>query len=304
MTLIPFDDRDGFIWMDGQMLPWREAQVHVLTHGLHYASSVFEGERAYNGMIFRSNDHSARLIRSAQILGMHVPYSTADLDTIKYELLRKNNLTTAYLRPVAWRGSEEMGIGAPSSKTHVAIACWDWPSYYKQDDVGIKLCSTSWRKPDPRTMPTQSKTAGLYCAGTIAKHEAGARGYQDVMMLDTNGDVAEATSANLFAVIDGVLKTPEPSCFLNGLTRQTILDLARTLNITASVERITPDDMKRATEVFLTGTAAEVTAVGKIDDQVYPVGDITKRLRSTYSELVRSGQSDLVRSGQDNTRAA
>jgi branched-chain amino acid aminotransferase len=296
MTLIPFDDRDGFIWIDGHMMPWRQAQVHVMTHGLHYASSVFEGERAYNGVIFRSNDHSKRLIRSAEILGMTVPYTADELDTIKYEVLKKNNLSTAYLRPVAWRGSEEMGIGAPLTKTHIAIACWDWPSYYGQDDVGIKLCSTTWRKPDPRTMPTASKTAGLYCVGTIAKHEAGLKGCQDVMMLDTNGDVAEATSANLFAVIDGVLKTPEPKCFLNGLTRQTVLDLARTLNITASVERITPDDMKRATEVFLTGTAAEVVAVGKIEDQIYKVGDITKRIRTAYG--------DLVRSGREYTRAA
>lgn len=290
MTLIPFDDRDGQIWMDGIMMPWRDAQLHVLTHGLHYASSVFEGERAYDGMIFRSTDHSKRLIRSAQLLGMNVPYTPEELDTIKYQVLKANNLQTAYLRPVAWRGAEEMGIGAPNTKTHVAIACWDWPSYYGQDDVGIKLCSTPWRKPDPRTMPIESKTAGLYCVGTIAKHEAAARGCQDVMMLDTNGDVAEATSANLFAVIDGVLKTPEPKCFLNGLTRQTVLDLARALNITASVERITPEDMKRATEVFLTGTAAEVVAVGKIDDQTYKVGDITKRIRGAYGELVRSGR--------------
>jgi branched-chain amino acid aminotransferase len=290
MTLIPFDTRDGFIWMDGQMMPWRDAQLHVLTHGLHYASSVFEGERAYDGMIFRSTDHSKRLIRSAEILGMTVPYTADELDTIKYDLMKKNNVTTTYLRPVAWRGSEEMGIGAPHTKTHVAIACWDWPSYYAPDDTGIRLCSTEWRKPDPRTMPTESKTAGLYCAGTIAKHEAGKKGCQDVMMLDTNGDVAEATSSNIFAVIDGVLKTPEPKCFLNGLTRQTVLDLARTLNINASVERITPNDMKRATEIFLTGTAAEVVAVGKIDDQEYKVGETTKRIRTAYAELVRSGR--------------
>lgn len=290
MPLIPFDDRDGFIWMDGQMMSWRDAKVHVMTHGLHYASSVFEGERAYDGVVFRSFDHSRRLIRSAEILGMEVPYSVDDLETIKHDLLRANNLQTAYIRPLAWRGSEEMGIGAPNTKTHVAMACWDWPSYYAADDVGIKLCTTPWRKPDPRTMPVESKTAGLYAVGTIAKHEAGKKGCQDVMMLDTLGQVAEATSANIFAVIDGVLKTPKPECFLNGLTRQTVLDLAKTLNIPASVEVIMPADMKRATEVFLTGTAAEIVAVGKIDDQEYKVGEFTKKIRSTYADLVRSGR--------------
>ncbi len=291
MSLIPFDDRDGFIWIDGQMLPWREARVHVLTHGLHYASSVFEGERAYEGTIFRSTDHSRRLIRSAEILGMEIPYSVDDLETIKGDLLRANKFQTAYLRPVAWRGSEEMGIGAPGTKTHVAIAAWDWPSYYGVDDVGIKLCTTSWRKPDPRTAPVESKTACLYSVGTIAKHEAGKKGCQDVMMLDTLGQVAEATSANIFAVIDGTLKTPTPTCFLNGLTRQTVLDLAKTLNIEHTVGTIMPEDMKRATEVFLTGTAAEVVAVGKIDDQTYTVGDITKKIRKAYADLVRSGRA-------------
>ena len=296
MTLIPFDDRDGWIWMDGTMMPWREAKVHILTHGLHYASSVFEGERAYNNVIFRSADHSQRLIRSAEILGMQVPYSAADLDQIKYDLIRKNSMTDCYIRPVAWRGSEEMGIGAPHTKTHVAIACWHWPAYYASDDTGIKLCTTSWRKPDPRTAPTESKTACLYSVGTMAKHEAASKGCQDVMMLDTKGQVAEATSANIFAVIDGVLKTPKPECFLNGLTRQTVLDLTKTLNIPFEVGVIMPDDMKRATEVFLTGTAAEICAVGMIDDHTYKVGDITKKIRST--------SADMVRSGREYTRAA
>lgn len=296
MSLTPFDDRDGFIWMDGELLPWRQARVHILTHALHYASSVFEGERAYDGTIFRSADHSRRLIRSAEILGMAVPYSVDDLETIKKDVLRANKLNTAYIRPIAWRGSEEMGIGAPNTKTHVAVAVWDWPSYYGSDDIGIRLCTTKWRKPDPRTAPTESKTACLYSIGTIAKHEAAAKGCQDVMMLDTLGQVAEATSANIFALIDGVLKTPKPDCFLNGLTRQTVLDLAKTLNIPHEVGIILPSDIARATEVFLTGTAAEVVAVGKIDDQGYKVGDITKKIRQTYA--------DLVRSGREYTRAA
>lgn len=288
--LIPFDDRDGWIWMDGKMFPWREARVHVATHGLHYASSVFEGERAYSGVIFRSTDHSRRLIKSANILGMKVAYTPDELDAIKLEVMRANDMTDTYIRPVAWRGSEEMGIGAEHTKTHIAIFCWNMPAYYGNSDTGIKLCTTHWRKPDPRTAPTESKTACLYSVGTMAKHEASAKGCSDVMMLDTKGQVAEATSANLFAVIDGVLKTPTPDCFLNGLTRQTVLDLARTHNIAAEVCTIMPEDMKRATEVFLTGTAAEVTAVGAIDDQIYKVGDITKKIRSAYAELVRSGK--------------
>lgn len=291
MSLIPFDDRDGFIWMDGVMMPWRDAKLHVLTHGLHYASSVFEGERAYDGHIFRAEDHARRLIRSADILGMDVPYTVDELNAAKREVLRANNFSTAYIRPVAWRGSEEIGVGAPNTRTHVAIAVWDWPQYYAADNTGIKLCSTNWRKPDPRTMPTESKAACLYAVGTMAKHEAGRKGCQDVMMLDYHGNVAEATSANLFVVIDGVLKTPTPDCFLNGLTRQTVLDLARTLNIPFEVCVIKPDDMTRATEVFLTGTAAEVVAVGKIDDHEYKVGDITKRIRTAYADLVRSGKA-------------
>lgn len=288
--LVPFDDRDGWIWMDGKMLPWREARLHVATHGLHYASSVFEGERAYNGVIFRSHDHSQRLIKSADILGMNVGYTPEQLDAIKMDVLHANNLTNTYVRPVAWRGSEEMGIGAMHTKTHVAIFCWDMPNYYAVDDKGIKLCTTNWRKPDPRTAPTESKAACLYAVGTMAKHEAHTKGGQDVMMLDYRGHVAEASSANLFAVIDGVLKTPKPDCFLNGLTRQTVLDLAQRLNIATDVCTIMPDDMTRATEVFLTGTAAEVVAVGAIDDHIYQVGDITKKIRTAYSELVRSGQ--------------
>lgn len=290
MSLVPFDDRDGFIWMNGQIIPWRDAKIHVLTHGLHYASSVFEGERAYDGHIFRGPDHARRLIRSADILGMDVPYTVDELEHAKREVLRANKLQTAYIRPLAWRGSEEIGVGAPNTRTHVMIAVWDWPQYYAADNTGIKLCSTNWRKPDPRTMPTESKTACLYAVGTMAKHEAGQKGCQDVMMLDYQGNVAEATSANLFAVIDGVLKTPTPHCFLNGLTRQTVLDLAKTLNITHEVCTIKPEDMTRAAEVFLTGTAAEVVAVGKIDDHEYKVGDITKRIRTAYADLVRSGK--------------
>jgi branched-chain amino acid aminotransferase len=290
MTLIPFDDRDGFIWMDGQMMKWRDAQIHILSHGLHYGGSVFEGERAYNGVIFRSADHTARLLRSADLISMPIPFSAAEIEAAKVEVLRANNLRDAYVRPVAWRGAEEMGIGAPHAKTHVAIAAWVWPSYYATDDTGIKLCTTNWRKADPRTMPTASKAGCLYTIGTMVKFEAGQKGCQDAMMLDHLGNVAEATAANIFAVIDGVLKTPRPDSFLNGLTRQTILDLAQKLNIPASVEVMSPTDIARASEIFLTGTAAEVVAVGQIDTQTYKVGDITRKIRQTYADLVRSGQ--------------
>jgi branched-chain amino acid aminotransferase len=220
---------------------------------------------------------------------MTMPYTAADLDAAKREVLRANGLCNGYLRPMAWRGSEEMGIGAPNTRTHVMIAAWDWPSYYGAE--GIKLATTKWRKPDPLTAPTESKAAALYAVGTIAKHEAGLKGCADVMMLDYRGQVAEASSANLFAVIDGVLKTPEPDCFLNGLTRQTVLDLAKTLNIPHSVGVIMPDDMWRATEVFLTGTAAEITGVRAIDDHEYKIGEITKKIQKTYADLVRSGQT-------------
>lgn len=289
MTLIPFDDRDGFIWFDGELLPWRDAKIHVVTHGLHYGSAVFEGERAYNGKIFKSRQHSERLIKSAEILGMKIPYSVDEIEAAKRETLAANNLTEAYLRPVAWRGSEQMGISAPLTKTHVAIACWVWPSYFSEElrEKGISLTKSIWRKPHPDSAPCHSKAAGLYMINTLSKHAAEDAGFHDALMFDWQGYPVEATGANLFRVKNNVIRTPVPDSFLNGITRLTIIDLARELGYTVEEDHITMDDLLNADEVFVTGTAAEVNAVGRIEDQVYTVGPVTRRLRDAYAELVR-----------------
>ena len=221
MSVLPFDDRDGFIWVDGEMLPWREAKVHVITHGLHYASLVFEGERMYEGKIFKSREHSARLIRSGEILGMTVPFNVDEIEEAKRKVVEANGLTNAYIRVFAWRGSEQMGISAKKTKIHVGVAAWEWGSYFDAEkrDKGIRLKTGPWRRPAPDTAPTQSKAAGLYMICTISKHAVENEGYDDALMLDYRGYVAEATGANLFAVKDGVLITPTPDCFLNGITR-------------------------------------------------------------------------------------
>lgn len=285
-----FEDRDGWIWKDGEFLPWREANIHVLTHGLHYASSVFEGERAYNGKIFKSRQHSERLIKSADILGMKMSYTADQIEEIKYETLKKNNLTDAYIRPVAWRGGEQMGISAQQTLTHLAVACWEWPSYFPPEirEEGISLITSPWHKPAANTAPTQSKAAGLYMIGTMSKHWAEDKGYTDALMLDYRGNVVEATGANFFMVKDGTLITPPPDCFLNGITRQAIIELAHEHNVPFEERMITPDELPSAQEIFITGTAAEVTAVGKIDDVTFTVGPITRKLRDAYETLVRA----------------
>ena len=289
MALIPFDDRDGFIWMDGKLVDWRAAKVHVITHGLHYGSAVFEGERAYNGQIFKSREHSERLIRSAALIGMEIPMTPEEIDRAKMEVLKANYLTDAYLRPVAWRGSEQMGIAARLTKTHVAIACWEWPSYFSPElrENGISLMTAKWRKPAPDTAPVTSKAAGLYMINTMSKHTAEDNGYVDALMLDYRGYPVEATGANLFRVKDGVIRTPKPDCFLNGITRITVIDIARELGYTVEEDHITMDDLRAADEVFITGTAAEVAAIGKIDDVTYSVGPVTRALRDAYESLVR-----------------
>ncbi|MEM7046597.1 MAG: branched-chain amino acid aminotransferase [Pseudomonadota bacterium] len=285
-----FDQRDGYIWLDGQLVAWREAQLHVLSHGLHYASCVFEGNRAYNGEIFRLTDHSQRLIDSAMFLDMSIPYSRDELDEACQQVLRANNLTDGYLRPVAWRGSEMMAVSAQDTTIHVAIAAWTWPSYFNPEikTRGIRMQTSSWRRPAPDTSPTQAKWAGGYAILTLAKHRAEKEGYQDALTLDYRGNVAEATGANIFLIIDGVLHTPDPDSFLNGLTRQTILTLAQELQIPVRVRRIAPAELAQAQEVFIVGTAAEVTPVGCIDDLTFTPGDITKRLSEAYSDTVRS----------------
>ncbi len=284
-----FSDRDGLIWMDGEIIPWRDAKIHVLTHGLHYASSVFEGERAYEGNIFLCQEHSKRLVRSAELIDMAMPMTAEQLNEAKKETLAANNLSNAYIRPVAWRGSEQMGISAQATKTHIAIACWDWPSYFGNDarEKGISVETSKWRAPMTDTATTQSKAAGLYATHTMSKHAAENNGYTDSLMLDYRGYVAELTGANLFMIKDGAIKTPTPDCFLNGLTRQTAVKLAKELGFTVEECHIAPDEFMDADEIFATGTAAEIAAIGKIDDKAFNVGPVTRQIRDAYETLVR-----------------
>lgn len=275
--------------MDGKLVEWRSANIHVLTHGLHYASSVFEGERAYNGRIFKGTEHSKRLEFSATTLGMKLPYSTAELDAAKKLTLEKNGLIDAYIRPVAWRGSEMMGVSAQANTIHVAIAVWEWPSYFSAEAKmkGIRLTLSDWRRPSPDSAPVHAKAAGLYMICTLAKHKAEAAGYQDALMYDYRGYVAEATGANVFLAIDGKLHTPTADCFLNGLTRQTAIELARRNGIEVIERHIQPDELAKATEVFLTGTAAEITPVGEIGPHHFTPGQICKTVMDAYSAEVR-----------------
>lgn len=292
MAQIPYDDRDGFIWMDGKMLPWREARVHFLTHALHYATQVFEGERAYQGRIFRSRDHSERLLNSAKIIHMPMHYTVDQIEEIKYEVMKVNKLENCYMRVAAWRGAEQMGIDVAGAETHLAVAAWEWGSYFDPSvrEKGISLATSRWAKPAPNTAPTTSKCAGLYVLGTMAKYEAKEAGYTDALMLDYEGYVAESSGANLFAVQNGRLITPLADRFLNGFTRQTVIQLAKELGIAVEERRIKPEELKNFQEIFLTGTAAEVTAVGQIDEHKYTVGPVTKKLRSAYESLVRGEQ--------------
>jgi len=289
MSIIPFDDRDGTIWFDGQMVPWRDAKIHVINHGLHYASCIFEGERAYEGKIFKSQEHTTRLFKSATVMGMDIPFSVETLMQAKEDILKVNNLVDAYLRPVAWRGSEQMGIAARATKTHVAIAAWEWPSYFSPElrEKGISLKTSSWQKPAPNTALTEAKAAGLYMINTLSKHQAEEAGYHDALMLDYRGYAVEATGANLFRIKNGVIRTPHADCFLNGITRQTVIQLASELGYRLEEDFISVEDLKCADEVFITGTAAEVTAIGKIDSTIYEIGPVTRALREAYENLVR-----------------
>ncbi|MBB54350.1 MAG: branched-chain amino acid aminotransferase [Magnetovibrio sp.] len=284
-----FDDRDGQIWYDGQMGLWRDANVHVLTHGLHYASCVFEGERSYNGRIFKLREHTDRLLKSARILGFNIPYSADQIDAACNEVCKVNNIVDGYIRPISWRGSEMMGVSAQENTIHLAIAAWPWPSYFSPEArmKGIRLKTSEWRRPAPETAPTDSKAAGLYMICTMSKHAAEAEGYDDALMLDWRGQVAEATGANIFLVFnDGKLHTPTPDCFLNGITRQTVIGLAQAREIEVIERTIMPEELADATEVFLTGTAAEVTPVGEIDDDKFTVGDISRWLMDDYDKAV------------------
>lgn len=289
MGLIPFDDRDGVIWFDGHFVPWRDAKIHVLSHGLHYASCVFEGARLYDGEIFKLTAHSERLVRSAQVLDMPMPYTVAELDAACKETAQRMGLTDAYLRPVAWRGPEQMGVSAPATRTHVAIALWEWPSYFDPEVKrrGIRLTHARYRRPAPDAAPWQAKAAGLYMICTLSKHAAEAEGYTDALMLDHKGDIAEATGANIFFVRDGVLHTPTPDSFLNGLTRQTVMEIARNKGIEVIERAISPSELPSFSECFLTGSAAEVTPVSEIAEHRFTPGDISLGLMEDYANLVR-----------------
>jgi len=288
MAMIPFDDRDGVIWMDGEMVPWRDAKVHVLTHGLHYASAVFEGLRTYGGEAFKLTEHSERLVKSAKVLGFDIPYSVAEIDAACRAAVEAGGITDGYIRPVAWRGSEMMGVSAQQNRIHLAVAAWEWPAYFSPDArlQGIRMTIGKWRRPAPETAPTESKAAGLYMICTLSKHDAEGRGYNDALMLDYRGQIAEATGANVFLVQDGKIHTPTPDCFLDGITRRTVIGLAKARGYEVIERAIMPHELSQTSEVFLTGTAVEVTPVREIDGYSFEVGTITRSLIEDYDNLV------------------
>lgn len=288
--MIPFDDRDGVIWFDGKMIPWRDAKVHTLSHALHYASAVFEGERVYGGQIFKMTEHHERLEKSARIMGFELPYSIAEIDEAAEAVVQANGIVDGYVRPVAWRGSEMMGVSAQATKIHVAIAAWEWPNYFSAEArmKGIRMAISKWRRPAPDTAPTDSKAAGLYMICTLSKHDAEAAGYADALMLDYRGQIAEATGANIFLVQDGVLHTPTPDCFLDGITRRTVMKLAEDRGYEVVERAILPEELAKTSEVFLTGTAVEVTPVAEIGDYSFTPGKITQELMSDYEALVKA----------------
>jgi branched-chain amino acid aminotransferase len=291
----PYDDRDGWIWFDGKLVPWREANVHILTHALHYASSVFEGQKAYGGEIFKLSEHSTRLRKSASLLGFELPWSVEEIDVACREVLKANDLVDAYMRPVAWRGSEQMGVAAQRTKPHLAIAAWDWGLYFGEEAIrrGLRLDISPWRRPAPYTAPTESKAAGLYMICTLAKHAASDRGYDDALMFDWRGRVAEATGANAFFVKDGALHTPTPDCFLDGITRRTVMDLARKRGIEVIERPIWPEELESFEQFFLTGSAAEVTPVASAGPWNFEVGELSMQLRKDYLDLVNRRISNI-----------
>jgi branched-chain amino acid aminotransferase len=296
-ALVPFDDRDGFIWWDGKLIPWRETKLHVLSHGLHYGSAVFEGERSYGGNIFKLEAHTGRLIESGRLLGFEIPFSAAQINQACIEVMAANNLTDAYLRPLAWRGSEQLAVSAQQTKIHLMVACWEWPNLFGADRLkGVRLGIADWRRPHPQTAPTASKAAGLYMIGTLAKHKAEAEGYNDAMMLTWDGFVGEATGANLFLVIDGKLHTPTPDCFLDGITRKTVIALAKARGIEVIERHIPFEDLAKASEAFLTGTAAEITPVRQIGpDLHFTPSTITETLLADYEALVLMAPEEVAR---------
>jgi len=290
MAGVPYDQMTGNIWFNGELVPWGDATVHVLTHGLHYASSVFEGERAYEGEIFKLQEHTERLFYSAETLGMEMPYTIEEINQACRDTLKDQGLSNAYVRPVVWRGSEMMGVSAQANRINVAIAVWEWPSYFAPEErlKGIRLDRAHYRRPDPATIPCFAKAAGLYMICTLSKHAAEEKGYADALMLDYRGHVAEATGANVFFIKDGVIHTPTPDCFLNGITRQTVVDLAKARQIEVIERTIMPEEMADFSECFLTGTAAEVTPVSEIGEYSFTPGEICKMLMEDYDKAVRA----------------
>ena len=289
MAIIPFDDRDGTIWLDGEMMPWRDARTHTLSHGLHYASMVFEGERSYGGTIFKSREHTERLRNSCQLLDFDIPYSDDEIEALKKQVLAENDIIDGYIRAFCWRGSEMMAISAQQTTTHVAIAAWSWPSYFDPETKmkGITLDIADWKRPSPESAPVHAKAAGLYMICTLSKHTAERKGFHDAMMLDYRGYVAEATGANVFFLMeDGKLHTPEADCFLNGITRRTVISLAKEEGFEVIERHIKPEEMANARECFLTGTAAEVTPVSQIGDYQFTPGNVTRALVQGYEDLV------------------
>lgn len=284
-----YDNREGKIWMDGSLVDWREANVHILTHAMHYASSVFEGERAYNGKIFKSRAHSERLIQSGKLIDFDIPYSIDEIEAAKRSALDANGLTDGYVRAVAWRGAgEDMGVASARNPVHMAVAVWSWGNYYGDAKMkGAKLDIAKWRRPDPATAPSQAKAAGLYMIATMSKHTAEAKGCSDAMMYDYRGYIAEATGANIFFVRDGEVHTPMPDSFLNGLTRQTVIEILKQRGITVNERHIMPEELESFEQCWLTGTAAEVTPVGQIGDYNFEVGALTRDISESYERLVR-----------------
>jgi branched-chain amino acid aminotransferase len=288
MSLLPFDDRDGSLWYDGKLVPWRDAKTHVLTHGLHYASCVFEGERVYSGRIYKLDEHTQRLFESARVLGMKIPFSEKEISAACIEAAKVQGIEDGYVRPVVFRGSEMMAVSAQNTKIHVAIAAWQWPSYFDPATKlkGIRLTISDWRRPAPDTAPTKAKAAGLYMICTLSKHAAEAQGYNDAMMFDYRGFVAEATGANIFFVKDGALHTPTPDCFLDGITRKSVIELARARQIPVHVRHIKPEELETFSECFLTGSAAEVTPVSEIGPYRFTPGKLSETLMNDYTEEV------------------
>ncbi|MEM8971961.1 MAG: branched-chain amino acid aminotransferase [Pseudomonadota bacterium] len=294
--LLSFDDRDGLIWLNGELIPWRDAKLHVLSHGLHYASAVFEGERAYGGVIYKLREHTDRLIEGAQVLDFDIPYSADEIDAACNEVVAANNLSDCYVRPVAWRGSEMMGVSAQTTKINLAIAAWDWGSYFPMEERlrGIRVCWAKYKRPDPETAPAKTKATGLYMIGTLEKHKAEKKGYAEALMLDWRGRVSECTSGNIFFVKGDELHSPVPDCFLDGITRRTVMALAEKRGYKVIDRVIMPEELADFNECFMVGTAAEVTPIKEVGEYMFQPGQVSENLLRDYMAEVQPNKSDTA----------